>query len=112
MKCKNCGNDVIPKMSGNQMFLTTFLFFLLLLPGILYLVMCKKVTCPVCGNNIYLDTSKPRIYLDTLKPREFMSTKDKIFTVFLLFLCFPVAILYLIICKRRYTNYPSDNEKA
>ena len=107
MKCKNCGNDVIPKMSGNQMLLTTFLFFLVLLPGILYLVMCKKVTCPVCGNNIYLDTLKPREFMsNTLKPREFMSTKDKIFTVFLFCFCFPVAILYLIICicKRRYTN--------
>lgn len=103
MKCKNCGNDVMPKMSDNQILLTIFLFFLALLPGILYLVMCKKVTCPACGNNIYLDT---------LKPREFMSTDDKIFTVFLLFSCFPAAILYLIICKRRYTNYPSDNEKA
>ena len=53
MKCKNCGNDVQPKMSGGQILLALFLCCFGLWPGILYIVMCKKVTCPACGCNMY-----------------------------------------------------------
>lgn len=54
MKCKNCGNDVQPKMSIYQIIFAMFLsicFFVI--PGVLYAVICKKVTCPVCKKNIY-----------------------------------------------------------
>ena len=53
MICKNCGNDVMTKMSGAQIVLTLFLCIFGLWPGILYLIMCRKVTCPACGKNVY-----------------------------------------------------------
>lgn len=59
MRCKNCGNDVMPKMSGKQIFLTVILcilFFILL--GVLYAVICRKTTCPVCKKNIYIKENK------------------------------------------------------
>ena len=53
MICKNCGNDVQPKISWRQIIVMLILFLIGLLPGILYAVFCKKATCPACGKNVY-----------------------------------------------------------
>ena len=58
MKCKNCGNDVKPKMSTKQIVGTVFLCFLGILLGVLYAVICRKTTCPVCKKNIYIKEEK------------------------------------------------------
>ncbi len=54
MICKNCGNDVQPKMSAGQIIFTIILCIFFVIPGILYAFICKKVTCPVCENNVYV----------------------------------------------------------
>lgn len=59
MKCKNCGNDVIPKMSTWQIVFTIIFCLFFVIPGILYAVICRKVTCPVCKNNVYVKYTSP-----------------------------------------------------
>jgi hypothetical protein len=58
MKCKSCGNDVTPKMSGKQIVLTVFLCIFGILLGVLYAVICRKTTCPVCKKNVYIKENK------------------------------------------------------
>ena len=53
MICKNCGNDVIPKMSPVQILIGVVLVFFFGIPAILYFVFCNKKTCPNCGRNVY-----------------------------------------------------------
>ena len=53
MICKNCGNDVIPKMSPVQILIGVVLVFFFVIPAILYFVFCNKKTCPNCGRNVY-----------------------------------------------------------
>lgn len=59
MKCKHCGNDVTPKMSSKQIVLTIVLcIFCVVLVGVVYAVVCRKTTCPVCKKNVYIKENK------------------------------------------------------
>ena len=53
MICKNCGNDVQPRMSPIQILIGAVLVFFFVIPAILYFVFCNKKTCPNCGRNVY-----------------------------------------------------------
>ena len=53
MICKNCGNDVQPRMSPVQILIGAVLVFFFVIPAILYFVFCNKKTCPNCGRNVY-----------------------------------------------------------
>ena len=53
MICKNCGNDVQPRMSPVQILIGAVLVFFFVIPAILYFVFCNKKTCPNCGTNVY-----------------------------------------------------------
>ena len=54
MKCINCGNDVQPRMSKNQILFTIIFCIFFIIPGIVYAVICQKETCTVCENNVYV----------------------------------------------------------
>ena len=53
MICKNCGKDVQPRMSQKQLLITIVLLILAIIPGVVYLILCNKTTCPVCGKDGY-----------------------------------------------------------
>ena len=57
MICKNCGHEVQPRMSSRQLLITIVLLFLGIIPGVVYLVLCNKTTCPVCGKDVYNKSS-------------------------------------------------------
>ena len=53
MICKNCGNDVQPRMSPVQILIGAVLVFFFVIPAILYFVFFFYLTCPNCGRNVY-----------------------------------------------------------
>lgn len=57
MICKNCGKDVQPRMSQKQLLITIVLLILAVFPGVIYLILCNKTTCPVCGKDVYNKSS-------------------------------------------------------
>lgn len=57
MICKNYGKDVQPRMSQIQLLITILLLILSIILGVVYLILCNKTTCPVCGKNVYNKSS-------------------------------------------------------
>ena len=57
MICKNCGKDVQPRMSQKQLLITIVLLILAVFPGVIYLILYNKTTCPVCGKDVYNKSS-------------------------------------------------------
>lgn len=78
MICKNCGKDVQPRMSNRQLLITILLLIFAIIPGVIYLILCNKTTCPVCGKDVYnkssdsipSNESKPEISTKVAKTRE------------------------------------------
>jgi hypothetical protein len=76
IKCKNCKNDVIPKISGWQIAGVVLLFLFFCLPGILYLAYCYKKKCPICKNSIYSSPTNFPNKQNNLKSKESKKTID------------------------------------
>ena len=57
MICKNCGKNVQPRMSQKQLLITIVLLIFAIIPGVIYLILCNKTTCPVCGKDVYNKSS-------------------------------------------------------
>ena len=57
MICKNCGKNVQPWMSQKQLLITIVLLIFAIIPGVIYLILCNKTTCPVCGKDVYNKSS-------------------------------------------------------
>ena len=72
MICKNCGNDVQPRMSQEQLLITIVLLIFAIIPGVIYLILCNKTTCPVCGKDIY---NKSSVSIPANEPKPEKSTK-------------------------------------
>lgn len=76
MICKNCGNDVQPRMSQEQLLITIVLLIFAIIPGVIYLILCNKTTCPVCGKDIY---NKSSVSIPANEPKPEKSTNaDKV----------------------------------
>ncbi len=77
MICKNCGNDVQPRMSQEQLLIFIVLLIFAVIPGVAYFFLCNKTTCPICGKDIYnkSSTSSPVSSTTESKPAKTTTTK-------------------------------------
>ena len=44
-------------MSNRQLLITILILIFAIIPGVIYLILCNKTTCPVCGKDVYNKSS-------------------------------------------------------
>ena len=77
MICKNCGKNVQPWMSQKQLLITIVLLIFAIIPGVIYLILCNKTTCPVCGKDVYNKSSTSSPVSSTTESKPAKTTKTK-----------------------------------